>query len=85
MDGLCQPTHESYREDSTLHEVHDRTGWRKVVSVTANHNQVDFSANNLEIKKNLAKYSEITHQCQHEYRIGLYIDVSDDAQHNYVD
>ena len=31
MDGLCQPGHESHQND----EVHDRTGWRRIVSAPA--------------------------------------------------
>ena len=33
MDGLCQPRHESHRNDKD--EVHDRTGWRRIVSAAA--------------------------------------------------
>ena len=33
MDGLCQPRHESHR--NAKDEVHDRIGWRRIVSAAA--------------------------------------------------
>ena len=33
MDGQCQPRHESHRNNKD--EVHDRTGWRRIVSAAA--------------------------------------------------
>ena len=33
MDGLCQPKHESYRDNKD--EVHDNTGWRRIVSAAS--------------------------------------------------
>ena len=36
MDGVCQLRHESYWYDSLKEDgVHDRTGWRRIVSDAA--------------------------------------------------
>ena len=36
MDGLCQPGHESHRNNNN--EFYDRTGWRKIVYPAASYN-----------------------------------------------